>query len=115
LFLSGLGIAIEGYVIGRKTASVKGTDTEEVVKQKKAGLVNMFLTIALIALYIYLMPTVGFLLTTIVYIFLQEMILAPVDKRKPILFLIIAVAAGCFIYFGFVYGLELILPSGILG
>ncbi len=115
LFLAGLGIMVEGYLASRKAVTAEGPEDEEIRKAKKAGIINMFLSIALIAVYIYFMPSIGFLLTTIVYVFLQELILSPVDKRKPVMFLIIAVITGCFIYFGFVYGLELILPSGILG
>lgn len=119
LFLSGVGIVAEGLISARKAvapATVAEADvTAESRTTARAGMVNMYLSIALIALYVMLMAPIGFLLSTFFYVFVQEMILAPVSKRNPFLFLIVAALTSAIIYFGFVYGLELILPSGILG
>lgn len=72
------------------------------------------LTFALIVGYIAILKPVGFLISSIAYLFLQMMVLSPKEKRKPIVFIIVSVAFTVIVYFAFRYGLDLLLPMGIL-
>jgi hypothetical protein len=75
----------------------------------------VILTIGLIAVYILLMPVVGFLIMTALYLFCQIVLLMPPDIKNYLLAAEIAVVFSVGVYFLFVQGLTLILPRGILG
>lgn len=70
----------------------------------------------LVLAYVFLMRPVGFLLTTLVYLFLQMLVLAPNDKRSKkdiIQLLIIGVVFTLAVFFLFRYGFKIVLPAGI--
>lgn len=90
----------EGYV-------TKKEDDED----KKGGM----LTIVALLLYVILFDVLGFILSTVLYLFAQFMILSNNGNRKGVLFGILAIIVPLIIYFMFVYGFDLILPSGVLG
>lgn len=72
-------------------------------------------TFALMAFYAILLPKLGFLITTTVYLFVQINILSPNESRKQFLFGIISVISAVSIYYLFVSVFHLMLPAGILG
>ena len=72
-------------------------------------------TFALMAAYAGLLPVLGFLVTTFVYLLLQMLVLAPPAKRSVGLFGIIALVTAVVVYFTFVRVFKLLLPAGILG
>jgi putative tricarboxylic transport membrane protein len=72
-------------------------------------------TFVLMAGYAALLPMVGFMITTAVYLFLQINILAENQHRKPVLFGIISVVTSVSVYYLFVMVFHLMLPAGILG
>lgn len=72
-------------------------------------------TFGIMLAYAALIPKLGFIITTTVYLFLQMQILADGSKRKHVLFAVIAVSASVIIYFTFVKVFNLMLPAGILG
>jgi putative tricarboxylic transport membrane protein len=76
---------------------------------------KVILTIGLIVVYIMLMPTVGFLIMTTLYLFCQIILLMPSETKNYLLAAKIAVIFSVGVYFLFVQGLSLILPRGILG
>jgi small-conductance mechanosensitive channel len=75
----------------------------------------VFLTLLLIMTYIALLEKLGFLIMTALYLFIQFNILAKREERKQKIFALVAIISSASIYFIFVKGFELILPSGILG
>ena len=75
---------------------------------------TVVLTFALILLYVMGMDPLGFIISSILYLFLQMMVLAPTEKRKPLVFAIVAVVFTLILYFAFRFGLDLILPAGLL-
>jgi hypothetical protein len=107
LILSALQI-IHGLKLAR-TAS-RSADS-----QKSMFGLKVILTIGLIAVYILLMPVVGFLIMTALYLFCQIVLLMPPDIKNYLLAAEIAVVFSVGVYFLFVQGLTLILPRGILG
>ena len=72
-------------------------------------------TAVLIVVYIALFEPVGFLITTMVYLFLQFIFLTPADKKPNYLFYgIISLVVSLFVYTIFRYSLDIILPQGLI-
>ena len=69
-----------------------------------------------LTLYVGLMGLVGFAPMTILYVFVQIMILTPKDKWKKIMVpaIITAVISGVVLFYIFRYLLNMLLPVGIL-
>ena len=67
-------------------------------------------------MYVGLMGLVGFAPMTILYVFVQIMILTPKDKWKKIMVpaIITAVISGVVLFYIFRYLLNVLLPVGIL-
>lgn len=73
------------------------------------------LTIALLLIYSVLFNTLGFILSTMLYLFAQMLILSDERNRKIPLFAVIAVVAPVAIYGLFVYVIKMPLPIGLFG
>lgn len=73
------------------------------------------LTFVLLAIYIWLLSSVGFIICSAVYMFLEMMILCPEGKRTYILPVIISVIFAVGLDYIFVVLLRVLLPAGILG
>jgi len=72
-------------------------------------------TLGLIAAYIALLDTVGFPIVTVLYLYLQFIVLTPrTEKVAHVRYLIIATIASTAIYLVFRYGFDLMLPAGFL-
>ena len=76
---------------------------------------EVILTFAVLAVYIYLLKPVGFLIMSALYIFAEALILSKKGKRRIVPALVLAVAAAVLIDFVFVRLLYVMLPKGILG
>jgi putative tricarboxylic transport membrane protein len=98
-------IILEGFV--RKT----GKDVSAPAPRQT---INFLYTFFLLLFYVLLLSTIGFLIMTTLYIFLQSWIITPKQKRKPVKLALIAVISSVAIYGTFVFGLSLMLPAGIL-
>jgi putative tricarboxylic transport membrane protein len=73
------------------------------------------LTFVLITAYLALLNSVGFLITTAVYLFFQFWVLAGNRKVRLWLLALIAAVASVLVYYLFVRVFYLMLPAGILG
>ncbi len=117
LFFLSLGVIYKGF-LKLKTYVPAAVSDEEKAKKIKS-LKSVCLSIFLILLYASFLQSIGFLITTTLYLFVNFILLYPEDKKltsKNITsFCIIAVASSAVIYFSFVKGFQLMLPSGILG
>lgn len=76
---------------------------------------EVILTFVVLAVYIYLLKPVGFLIMSALYIFAEALILSKRGKRHVLTALLLAVAASALIDFVFVRLLYVMLPKGILG
>lgn len=74
----------------------------------------VIMTFALSLIYVMLLEPVGFLISSILYMTAQMAVLCPQGEQKPVLYVVISIAASAIIYFLFRNGLHLMLPSGIL-
>jgi len=80
----------------------------------KAGTMAVILTFACIVGYIMLLPMLGFCLSTMIYLFLQMLVMAPKEKRNYLLFAIVTVVFTAFVFVAFRMGLNQLLPRGII-
>ena len=83
-------------------------------EEKGADVLAVAETFAVIIGYTVLLQSAGFILSTVVYLFAQMMVLAPADKRNPVLFIIVSVAFTAFVFVAFRIGLQQLLPRGII-
>lgn len=114
LTLLGVILAAGGLVKARRCQT---TEEERVPFWKNDGTVSMLETLGLIALYLFALKPVGFLLSTFVYLTAQMFILAPREKRgkKDIaLFVFLSAVTALAVYLVFVKVFYLMLPAGIL-
>ena len=66
-------------------------------------------------LYVIAFEPVGFLLSSMVYLFAQILLMSNRDNRRPVLFAAISVALPVGIALLFAYVIKMPLPVGILG
>jgi putative tricarboxylic transport membrane protein len=84
--------------------------------QDKADYRTVWKTLALVVAYAALLKPIGFPLMTIVYLFLQFVVLSPEDKKiNYALYGLIAVVTSVSVYATFRYAFDMILPVGLLG
>ena len=83
-------------------------------KLERGDLMAVVFTFAVIIGYILVMPLLGFILSTVIYLFLQMLILAPAEKRNFALFAIVAVVSTALVFVAFRVGLQQLLPRGVI-
>lgn len=72
-------------------------------------------TIVSFGVYVFALKPIGFIITSVIYLFIQIMILAPEEKRNIPLFGIISIFFTIVVYGIFRFGLNVTLPDGIIG
>lgn len=72
-------------------------------------------TVGLMLLYVLAFEPVGFLLSSMVYLFAQILLMSNKDNRKPILFAAISVILPIGVSLLFAYVIHMPLPVGVLG
>lgn len=82
--------------------------------EEKGDAFAVIATFALMIIYALVLPTVGFCLSTMVYLFLQISLLAPAKKRNLKLFAIVSVCFTMFVFVAFRIGLQMLLPRGVI-
>lgn len=83
-------------------------------KTNKDDLLPVVLTFAVMIGYTLIMQPLGFILSTIIFLFLEMLVLSPADKRNYLLFAIVAVVFTAVIFVAFRVGLQQLLPRGII-
>ncbi|MDR2819668.1 MAG: tripartite tricarboxylate transporter TctB family protein [Desulfovibrio sp.] len=83
---------------------------EQTKREYKGAARTLFLAVA----YVVMMEDLGFLISSPIYIFLQILIMCPLEKVRYVQFGIIAIVASGIIYVIFRHGLNLMLPLGLL-
>lgn len=72
-------------------------------------------TIGLMMAYMLALQPVGFILSSIAYLFAQIMLMSNRENRKPVLFAVISISLPIAVYGLFNYVIKMPLPRGILG
>ena len=72
-------------------------------------------TLGLVAAYMALLQPVGFLITTVLYLYLQFIVLTPLEQKvNHLSYMVIALLSSVLIYATFRMGFDLMLPTGLL-
>ena len=66
-------------------------------------------------IYMALLSTLGFMISSVLFLIATMLLLTPAEKRNIPLILILSVVVSVGVYYLFVYGLDMVLPRGILG
>ena len=97
-------------------ASPAVPSADEETPVSKPDLKTTFKTLALIVGYIALLKPVGFPIMTVIYLYLQFLVLSPIGhKINHIAYALIALISSATIYLLFREAFDLMLPSGLLG
>lgn len=99
--------------IGEESRSMKEVGTKD--SKKKLGYISLIFTVILMIGYLILLPILGFLIASILYLFLQMMLFSDWRSKKIPLYLMISIVTSAFIYYVFRNLFYVMLPSGILG
>jgi putative tricarboxylic transport membrane protein len=96
----------ETFKLKHAEEEVGAIDTKTVIK-----------TSFLILTYIAIFERAGFLLSTMIFLFLQFEVLAPnqmKERKHHLIYVLIAVLVAIFVYLSFRYGLKIMLPQGLI-
>ncbi|MFC7684894.1 tripartite tricarboxylate transporter TctB family protein [Ureibacillus sp. GCM10028918] len=118
LFILSFSLLIKAYVQKKKEGEIQKAVSIESIPQKenkKEIYLLVITTLLLIVLYLIVMPSLGFLISTAVYLYIQIYLMAPAEKRSHIKIGIVSVLTSVIVYFIFRNVFYLMLPSGILG
>lgn len=105
-----LAVALTGLSL--KTLKENKGKTYE-VDGEKPDYKRVIISFALILVYVFVMKPIGFIVSTVVYLPLQMLTLAPDEGRKPVFLIIISVVFTFAVFFLFRYGFKIVLPAGI--
>ncbi len=92
----------------------KNADIEETAQKQSINWVTFILTVLAIGIYILVMRRVGFCPSSMVFLFFLTCILSEPHERNYVLFAAISVVVPIAVYCIFRYGLNLMLPRGIM-
>ncbi|MFC0274373.1 tripartite tricarboxylate transporter TctB family protein [Metabacillus herbersteinensis] len=101
--------------MNQRRLEVEEDEDEQEDANRKISPLAVVLTIVLMIVYISLLKTVGFLIMTAVYLFLQMYFLADKKEQKIPLFVGVSIITSISVYFCFKSVFHLMLPAGILG
>ncbi|MEA5085272.1 MAG: tripartite tricarboxylate transporter TctB family protein [Lachnospiraceae bacterium] len=101
----------------RKSAIASGVDLKNKVTivQQIVNSREVVLTFVFLGIYVVAMKGIGFLITTITFLFAEILLLTPKKDRNYILTFVVAVVFACAIDLVFVRFLNVLLPAGIFG
>lgn len=92
----------------------KSDDSEKEPESEKKDFACVLETFGLSIIYVLLLQPLGFVLSSIAYLFFQIIVLSPKSKIRPVKMLIVSIVASVVVYVIFRDGLTLMLPNGIL-
>ncbi len=110
-----VAIVIIAIAAAQLILTLKDKDQNVAGKTTDKDMAGGWITVVLIGLYVLVYQSVGFLISTAVYLFLQILVLCPEEKRNIPLFGFISIITPVFIYTMFVYLINMPLPKGIFG
>lgn len=112
LLVVGLVLLRNGW---RARAVPRENESSEQGSQVFTGTSAVALSIALMAGYLALLEPLGYLFASMLYGFLQILVLNKNAKRNYMMFAVLAACSAAAFYYVFVQLFEISLPSGILG
>lgn len=106
-FLFGVPLLIQGLRAYKKNSKITST-------MDKAATIRIVLCMVYFAVFAFLLPRVGFMISGALYLFFTILLLAPKEERKYPLFILVSIIVPVVIYYLFVKGFRLLLPAGSL-
>ena len=116
LFLS-LWLIVRGILNYRRLKAEGGISGEGSLFGALAEKREVIFSFIALIIYVAFMETVGFVIMTCIYVFVQILILTPVEKwaKNIVPALITAVITGCLLFYIFRSVLNVLLPVGMFG
>jgi hypothetical protein len=109
LLLAGIGIFCTGLSANRGKRANGNSETKDLTDYRRTAL-----TAGLITFYIGALQFIGFIITTVLYLFFQFMVLGGTAKKKMPLYAALAVSFTFGIYYLFYSVFSVLLPPGLL-
>lgn len=100
--------------IVRDEQEVSSLENEVESKNDKSYLL-VIISVALMFIYLFLIPILGFLISTTAFLLIQMLLFSEWKAKNIILYLIISIITSTLIYYLFRNVFYVMLPSGILG
>ena len=112
LIIIGLYLIFTGakHIPANRESAPAGEALEKMAK----GTLRSFGALLMLAVYAFCFNRLGFVLSSILYMVANMMYMTKKEKRRPLLFLVIAVVMTLLVYFCFRQFLYIYLPNGIL-
>jgi putative tricarboxylic transport membrane protein len=105
-------LAFQQRAVVSQLFSSSGT---KAAKEDAGDMVAVWLTMGLLAIYLFLVPRLGYILSTLIYIFGQTLILNRGEKQHYLRFALIALISASATYLLFVKVFRVMIPAGIFG
>lgn len=93
----------------------KVEDWDDDAANRNADTKALIAIFAILIVYMALMSTLGFMISSALFLFATMMLLTPKQKRKLPVIIILSVVVAVGVYYLFVYGLDMVLPAGMIG
>lgn len=108
-------LVISCFQIIRGIGAMKKADADDTPMGEGIDGKTVTITMLLLVAYIAVLPFLGFILATMVYLFVQFVVSTPdADKKRYGVYAAISIISGVGVYLIFRYGLDLMLPQGLL-
>ena len=108
-----IGGCLIALSIAKLIFAAKSGETKSVTNNQLLG--KGLLTILLTGVYVMVFRSVGFIISSMIYLMIQTLLLNQGEKKSMKTIVAISMIAPIVIYFIFVNLLNLMLPAGILG
>jgi putative tricarboxylic transport membrane protein len=114
-FVLGILLTAKGIFSYRLYIRTRQFKAEEKEKPEKEDFSAVLETSALLIFYVVAFKPLGFIVSSIIFMFLEMIVVCPSnEKRDYKLFAIVSVATAFIVYFVFRYGFDQMLPTGIM-
>ncbi len=114
LLILSVMLIIRGIRMRKKELAAGKTATSATTVSFWDNYKEVVLSFILLAIYIALLESVGFIIMTALYVFAEILVLTEKSKRNFLVSAIVAVVVAFVLYFIFVKSLNVLLPGGIL-
>ncbi|GGJ80448.1 tripartite tricarboxylate transporter TctB family protein [Pseudomonas matsuisoli] len=110
-----VGLALIGGAFAASKTSDVPADAKPEGEQTTGGIGAVALSVVLMAGYVAALDAVGFMISSVVYVFLQILILCKQHRRRYLMFALTSVVPAVALYYLFVDVFDISLPAGVLG
>jgi putative tricarboxylic transport membrane protein len=115
--IAGVGFILIGalLVLQQRSALADGTSSEKATSYDRSANLSVVLSMGLLTLYLILVPRLGYIISSTIYIFGQTLILNRGAKPHYLRFALIAIISAGVTYILFVKVFRVMIPAGIFG